>query len=94
MTEPTSQQGINLSDQRPHSECEFDDPERSYRRGYQHGVYHLLQVVLPYLLPSIAKILENWVEDLYRWRLKADVNETERVRPITSRQEPPSPPSL
>jgi len=68
-------------------------PERSFRRGYQHGAYEVLQAILPRLSPSVAKILENWIlKDLHRWRLKADVDETERVRPFASG--PPSPPSL
>ena len=75
--------------------CEYDDPERSFRRGYQQGAYDGLQVVLPRLLPSDIKKLENWVlMKLCRWRLKANVDETERIRPITPRQLPPSPPSL
>ena len=74
---------------------EYDDPEQSYRRAYQQSAYEVVQVVSPHLLPSKTKKLENWVsKELFRWRLKAYVDETERVRPITSRQEPPSPPSL
>ncbi len=75
--------------------CEYDDPERSSRRGYQQGAYDFFQVVLPRLLPSDTKKLDNWVLlKLIRWRIRAAVDETERSRPITSRQLPPSPPSL
>ena len=95
MTEPTSQQGINLSTQRPHSECEFDDPERSFRRGYQQAADEAVQAARQRLSPSDITKLENWaLMELFRWRLKADVDETERIRPITLRQLPPSPPSL
>ena len=61
MAEPT-----NLSN----SECELDDPERSYRRGYQQGAYDVSEVVLPHLSPSNANILKNWIfKALLRWRL-------------------------
>ncbi len=75
--------------------CEYDDPERSFRRGFQQGAHEALQVVRPRLLPSDTKKLGNWVSmKLFRWRLKADVDETQRIRPITPRQLPPLPPSL
>ena len=72
---------------------EYDDPERSYRRGFQQGAYAVLEVVSPNLSSSLAKKLEDWVlKKLHRWRLKADVDEAERTRPITTKQAPPPPP--
>ena len=74
---------------------EFDDAEQSYRRGFEQGAYEVLRVVSPHLSPSVAKRLEDWVSvEVRRWRRKADVDEAERIRPITIKQVPPSPPSL
>ena len=50
---------------------EFDDPERSYRRGYVHGARELLAALERRLPADQRAIIETWLEgDLSKWRLE------------------------
>ena len=51
---------------------EKNDPEMSYRRGYQDGALETLHAVERFLDPAIRKVVQGWIEqDINGWRLKA-----------------------
>ena len=51
---------------------EKNDPEMSYRRGYQDGALEMLRSVEQFLDPAIRKVAQAWIEqDINGWRLKA-----------------------
>ena len=51
---------------------EKNDPEMSYRRGYQDGASELLRAVERFLDPATREAVRGWVEqDINGWRLKA-----------------------
>jgi|SRR5271168_1846885 len=57
----------------------FDDPEKSYRRGYEHGAWHLFEFVKSDL--SSAKRAEalDWIQrDIRNWRVANLRGETAR----------------
>ena len=47
----------------------FDDPEMSYRRGYEHGAWDLFKTI-EHLLPASARQdAKNWIQhDIRNWR--------------------------
>jgi hypothetical protein len=51
---------------------EKNDPEMSYRRGYQDGAFEMLRAVERFLDPATRKVVRAWIEqDINGWRLKA-----------------------
>jgi hypothetical protein len=51
---------------------ERNDPEMSYRRGYQDGASEILRAVEPFLDPATRHVVRAWIEqDINGWRLKA-----------------------
>jgi len=51
---------------------EKNDPEMSYRRGYQDGALETLRAVARFLDPAIRKDVQAWIDqDINGWRLKA-----------------------
>jgi hypothetical protein len=49
-----------------------DDPEMSYRRGYEHGAAEMFRAVELFLNPVIREALRAWIEeDVHGWRYKA-----------------------
>ena len=51
---------------------EKNDPEMSYRRGYQDGALELLNAVERFLDPATREVARSWVEqEVNGWRLKA-----------------------
>ena len=51
---------------------ERNDPEMSYRRGYQDGAFEMLRAVERFLDPATRDVVHAWIEqDVNGWRLKA-----------------------
>jgi hypothetical protein len=51
---------------------EKNDPEMSYRRGYQDGALEMLRAVERFLDPATRQVARGWREqDINGWRLKA-----------------------
>jgi hypothetical protein len=51
---------------------ERNDPEMSYRRGYQDGAVETFHAVEQFLDPAVREIVSAWIEqDVNGWRLKA-----------------------
>ena len=51
---------------------ERNDPEMSYRRGYQDGALEMLRVLERFLDPATRQVARGWIEqDINGWRLKA-----------------------
>jgi hypothetical protein len=51
---------------------ERNDPEMSYRRGYQDGALEMLRAVERFLDPATRQVVRSWIEqDINGWRLKA-----------------------
>jgi hypothetical protein len=51
---------------------ERNDPEMSYRRGYQDGASDMLHAVEQFLDPATRDVVRAWVDqDINGWRLKA-----------------------
>jgi hypothetical protein len=51
---------------------ERNDPEMSYRRGYQDGASEMLRAVERCLDPATRQVARDWIEqDINGWRLKA-----------------------
>ncbi len=49
-----------------------DDPEMSYRRGYEHGAVETFRAVERFLGPATREVLRAWIqEDVHGWRYKA-----------------------
>ena len=49
-----------------------NDPERSYRRGYTHGAWHVIEALKSRLSPADQQRLESWfTEHARKWRLAA-----------------------
>jgi hypothetical protein len=49
-----------------------EDPEMSYRRGYEHGAIETFQSVERFLDPATRQALRAWIEkDVYAWRMSA-----------------------
>jgi hypothetical protein len=53
-------------------DSQFDDPEQSYRRGYDHGVSDVLAAVRNRLSAQDSAALEEWYSDeVKEWRSDA-----------------------
>lgn len=51
---------------------EPDDPEMSFRRGYEHGAIETFHAIERFLDPATREVLRAWIEkDVYIWRMKA-----------------------
>jgi hypothetical protein len=51
---------------------EKDDPEISFRRGYEHGATEVFFAIERFLDPTTREVVRNWIEkDIYVWRMKA-----------------------
>ena len=51
---------------------EPDDPEMSFRRGYEHGAIETFHAIERFLDPAAREVLRAWIEkDVYIWRMKA-----------------------
>jgi hypothetical protein len=51
---------------------EGNDPEMSYRRGYQDGALETFHAVERFLDPAVREVVSTWIEqDVNGWRLKA-----------------------
>jgi hypothetical protein len=51
---------------------EKNDPEMSYRRGYQDGALEMMRAVERFLEPATRQVVRRWIEqDINGWRLKA-----------------------
>ena len=60
---------------------EKNDPEMSYRRGYQHGASETFRAVEQFLDPAMREVVRAWIEkDIDGWRIGAP-----RSRPPTWR---------
>src|SRR4051794_6926160 len=49
----------------------FDDPEMSYRRGYEHGASQLFEEIAHLLPEAVARDIKGWIfhEIHTKWRL-------------------------
>jgi hypothetical protein len=51
---------------------ERNDPQMSYRRGYQDGAVETFHAVERFLDPAVREIVSAWIkQDVNGWRLKA-----------------------
>jgi hypothetical protein len=58
---------------------EYDDPEMSYRRGYEHGAWKLFEAIDRFLPRGTAAAVRKWIEvDVKRWRIGNMRGETGR----------------
>ena len=49
-----------------------NDPQMSYRRGYQDGAFEMLRAIERFLDPLTRDVVRAWIEqDINGWRLKA-----------------------
>jgi hypothetical protein len=49
-----------------------EDPEESFRRGYEHAAIEVFHAIERFLDPSTREALRIWIEeDVYVWRLNA-----------------------
>ena len=56
-----------------------DDPERSYRRGYTHGGWDVMQALSALILPGEFQKLESWFHGPARqWRMEAYTGKSRR----------------
>src|SRR5215467_4793890 len=52
--------------------AELDQPEMSFRRGYQQGAIELFYAIERFLDPATREVVRAWIEkDVYIWRVKA-----------------------
>jgi hypothetical protein len=51
--------------------AEHDEPEMSFRRGYQQGAIELFYAIERHLDPATREVVRAWIEDVYIWRVKA-----------------------
>ena len=59
-----------------------DDPEMSYRRGYEHGAAETFRAVERFLDPAMREVLRAWIEeDVHGWRYKAMLGHAPTWRP-------------
>ena len=50
--------------------AEHDEPEMSFRRGYQQGVIELFFAIERFLDPATREVVQAWIEkDVYIWRV-------------------------
>jgi hypothetical protein len=58
---------------------DLDDPERSYRRGYTHGAWAVIDTMRGKIPAHEQERLERWFNNEVRaWRLKAYTGESKR----------------
>src|SRR5260370_18871360 len=51
---------------------ENDEPEMSFRRGYQQGAIEVFYAIERFLDPATREVLQAWIEkDVFMWRVKA-----------------------
>jgi hypothetical protein len=51
---------------------ENDEPEMSFRRGYQQGAIEVFCAIEEFLDPATREVLQAWIEkDVFLWRVKA-----------------------
>jgi hypothetical protein len=49
-----------------------EDPEESFRRGYERAAIDTFRAIEQFLDPSTREVLRTWIEkDVYVWRLNA-----------------------
>ncbi len=59
---------------------EINDPEMSFRRGFQQGAYELFATIEGLLPERERALVRGWVnEDLIEWRIKAMQGQNGRV---------------
>ena len=52
--------------------AENDEPEMSFRRGYQQGAIDIFLAIERCLDPTTREVLQAWIEkDVFMWRAKA-----------------------
>src|SRR5262249_11260603 len=52
--------------------AENDEPDMSFRRGYQQGVIEVFDAIERFLDPTTRGVLQAWIEkDVFMWRVKA-----------------------
>jgi hypothetical protein len=52
--------------------AENDEPEMSFRRGYQQGAIEVFYAIERFLDPATREVLQAWIEkDVFMWRVKA-----------------------
>ena len=52
--------------------AEHDEPEMSFRRGYQQGAIDIFCAIERFLDPATRAVLQAWIEkDVFMWRVKA-----------------------
>jgi len=52
--------------------AENDEPEMSFRRGYQQGAIEAFYAIERFLDPATREVLQAWIEkDVFMWRAKA-----------------------
>lgn len=57
----------------------LDDPEQSYRRGYYHGAWDVIEAVSAFLAGSEKNRLREWFAGpVYSWKLAALTGESKR----------------
>jgi hypothetical protein len=55
---------------------EKNDPEMSYRRGYQDGALEMFRAVERFRDPTTRQVVRGWIEqDINGWRLKATLGQ-------------------
>ena len=60
----------------------MDDPEMSYRRGYQDGAVETFRAIERFLDVPTREVVRAWVEqDVNGWRLKAMLGHPPTWRP-------------
>ena len=60
---------------------EKNDPEMSYRRGYQDGASEMLRALERFLDPATRQVARGWIElDINGWRLKAMLGQPPKWR--------------
>src|SRR5262249_61822715 len=52
--------------------AENDEPEMSFRHGYQQGAIEVFCAIERFLDPTTREVLQAWIEkDVFMWRAKA-----------------------
>src|SRR6516225_8720492 len=52
--------------------AENDEPEMSFRLGYQQGAIEVFCAIERFLDPATREVLQAWIEkDVFMWRVKA-----------------------
>ena len=52
--------------------AEDDEPEMSFRRGYQQGAIEVFHAIERFLDPATREVVQAWIEkDVFMWQVKA-----------------------